>query len=251
MYDIDTKFIKKEIIPFIIVFVIGVIGLVLYVVFQYNAFAKEKRMDGQVKATHIEVISHYDSEDGEMYSPVYYYVVRGEEYECRTNFSSSIYPDLDKDMVYYNTENPSECVTDYSKKNNKLFLIFIILPLGFILLPLYKLVAIHKRIKIVEELNQRGKLIKGLPYTMQYNGEVNGKSILVPIVVYRLPNGEFVTLKGDARYDNRNHDEDGLVDLVIDETDPKKYFIDFEINRLTGNTKDDYYVDPNSPQQKF
>ena len=31
-----------------------------------------------------------------------------------------------------------------------------------------------------------------------------------------------------------------MVDLIIDESDPNNYFIDFEINRLTGNLPQDY-----------
>lgn len=32
-----------------------------------------------------------------------------------------------------------------------------------------------------------------------------------------------------------------MVDLVIDESNSENYFIDFEINRLTGNFQSDYY----------
>ena len=33
-----------------------------------------------------------------------------------------------------------------------------------------------------------------------------------------------------------------MVDLVIDEANPNNYFIDFEINRLSGNLPTDYYT---------
>lgn len=51
-------------------------------------------------------------------------------------------------------------------------------------------------------------------------------------------------LFGDPRHDGRTYDADGLVDLIIDESNPNHYFIDFEINRLTGNTKSDYFQIP-------
>lgn len=35
-----------------------------------------------------------------------------------------------------------------------------------------------------------------------------------------------------------------MVDLVIDESNPSNYFIDFEINRLSGNQSTDYYNQP-------
>ena len=30
--------------------------------------------------------------------------------------------------------------------------------------------------------------------------------------------------------------------LIIDESNPDNYYIDFEINRLTGNSSQDYYL---------
>ena len=32
-----------------------------------------------------------------------------------------------------------------------------------------------------------------------------------------------------------------MVDLLIDESNPDNYYIDFEINRLSGNLPQDYY----------
>ena len=46
---------------------------------------------------------------------------------------------------------------------------------------------------------------------------------------------------GDARYDRKTFDSDGMVDLLIDENNPENYFIDFEINRINGNLPQDYY----------
>ena len=37
-----------------------------------------------------------------------------------------------------------------------------------------------------------------------------------------------------------------MVDLVIDENNPKNYFIDFEINRLSGNLPSDYAQSSNT-----
>ena len=61
------------------------------------------------------------------------------------------------------------------------------------------------------------------------------------VVDYTLSNGENVTLYGDARYDNKLCDDDGMVDLLIDENNQDNYYIDFEINRLSGNLPQDYY----------
>lgn len=55
---------------------------------------------------------------------------------------------------------------------------------------------------------------------------------------------EKVKLKGDPRHDRKLIDTDGMVDLVIYESNPSNYFIDFEINRLSGNQSTDYYNQP-------
>ena len=56
-----------------------------------------------------------------------------------------------------------------------------------------------------------------------------------------IENGVTITLHGDTRFDRKVFDADGMADLVIDESHPENYFIDFEINRLTGNLQGDYY----------
>ena len=49
-----------------------------------------------------------------------------------------------------------------------------------------------------------------------------------------------------APYNRKYSDQDGMVDLVIDENSPKNYFIDFEINRLSGNLPSDYAQSSNT-----
>ena len=80
---------------------------------------------------------------------------------------------------------------------------------------------------------------------------VNNKRIFKPIVEYTLPSGSVITLEGDARHDKKLSDEDGLVDLLIDENNPSNYFIDFEINRLSGNLPTDYYDANNNNKEEM
>jgi hypothetical protein len=70
-----------------------------------------------------------------------------------------------------------------------------------------------------------------------------------PIVAFTLPDGTPLVLEGDVRYDMKHSDADGLIDVIIDEKNPKRYFMDFEINRLTGNLKEDYYVFPKTQSE--
>ena len=61
------------------------------------------------------------------------------------------------------------------------------------------------------------------------------------VVDYTFPSGREISLYSDLRYDGKTYDSDGMVDLLIDENDPTKYFIDLEINRKSGNLPTDYY----------
>ncbi len=95
-------------------------------------------------------------------------------------------------------------------------------------------------------LNKKGKLIKNIPYKMEETGmSVNNVPILRMVIDYTLPSGEEVILYGDPIYDSKNINNDELVDLLIDEDNPKNYFIDFEINRLSGNLPEDYFDNNN------
>lgn len=251
MYDINTKFVKKGKKMFSLFFIIGFIFLIILGSIGIGGLIKKNRMDSTVMSTRVEISSHYDDDGNTMYSPTYYYKVNGEEYACRSTSSSSIYPGDDNKLVYYDSKNPKDCISEYGTKSNVIFIAFMALPLLFIGIGVYQFIKINKRVKAIEELNQRGKLVKGLPYRMEDTGTViNNVPIQRPVVDYVLPSGVTVTLRGDSRFDKKSFDGDGLVDLVIDESNPDLYFIDFEINRLTGNTSSDYYKDANGNPYK-
>lgn len=133
-------------------------------------------------------------------------------------------------------------MTEYSKSNNIFPLLFTVLPLIFIVVSVVNITKVIKRIKSINELNKKGKLVKNLPYHLENTSmAVNNVPIQMPVVNYSLPSGETVVLYGDPRHDKKIADADGMVDLVIDESNPENYFIDFEINRISGNLPTDYY----------
>lgn len=130
---------------------------------------------------------------------------------------------------------------EYDKPQNYFCLVFFVMPIIAVLVGIVGLVKVNIKIKMIKKLNKVGKLVKGLPYTMEPSGlSVNNSPILRPVVEYHLDGGDIVKLYGDARFDRLWKDRDGLVDLVIDENNPDNYFIDFEINRLGGNLPTDY-----------
>lgn len=202
-----------------------------------------KSLDSEIMSNHVEIKTYEDSDGDTMYSPTYYYNIRGKEYKCSSQGSSSIMPSTKNGKVYFDSKNPSRCITDYSRGNNKWILLFLLLPIVFIGTAVYNIIKVNKRIKLINELNTTGKLVKNLPYRLENTGmSVNGVQIQRPVVDYTLPSGTTITLQGDPRHDKKVADKDGMVDLIIDEANPNNYFIDFEINRLSGNLPTDYYT---------
>ena len=242
MYDIDLKNVKKGKRFYLMFLVVGILFLVIFGAVVISSFVKLKSLDKEVISDRVEVNSHIDSDGTRMYSPTYYYTVDGNMYACSSNSSSNVNPGTSNKKVYYKSSSPSTCMTEYSKSSNYMFLIFLIIPIIFIVVAVLNMKKIDKRIKIIEELNQTGKLVKNLPYRLVDTGmTVNNVRIKKPVVDYTLPSGTVIQLDGDARHDRKSFDADGMVDLVIDESNPNNYFIDFEINRITGNLPTDYY----------
>lgn len=242
MYDINTENVKKGKLFFMVFFFAGLLFLVVMCSFGIPIIVKYKSLDSSVTSSRVEVRSYLNDESEFMYSPTYYYKVDETTYSCKSNTSSSVDPGTDNKTVYYDSKNPSDCITEYSWSKLKVMVLFLILPISFIILAIVGIIKTNRRVKQIMELNQKGKLVKNLPYRLVETGRiVNNVPILMPVVDYVLPSGKTVTLKGDARHDRKNSDADGMVDLLIDESNPSNYFIDFEINRLSGNLPQDYY----------
>lgn len=108
------KNIKSNVLLIITIIIFGGVGV--YLTFFASNISK---YDSKTKAYKIEVSERYD-DDHSNYYPTYYYKVNGEEYTCESNSGSSIYPNTKKNMVYYDSNNPKKCLTQYDKKNGKI-----------------------------------------------------------------------------------------------------------------------------------
>lgn len=233
MYDISTKNIKKGFLSYSLVLVVGIIFLVIFSGVWFSEQTKFNELDSSVMSIGVKVSSHRNSEGTTMYTPTYYYEVDGIQYSCTASTSSSSYPSDKNVKVYYDSKEPAKCMSDYSKTSNNILAFFLIIPLFCIGIAIWNFIKIFKRLKSVKELNKTGKLVKNLSYRLEdTNIVINNRRILRPVVDYRLPSGGVITLYGDA---------DGCVDLVIDENNPDNYFIDYEINQLSGNLPQDFY----------
>ena len=115
-------------------------GSIIFIVFFFFLFyplIKKNKYKGQTHAYLIEDDKYDDSEGGTMYCPKYYFIVANKTYICRPSGSESIRPDHSKDLVYYDPENPNDCLTEY-ETNRPIFQYFLILiPVPFIFIGIY------------------------------------------------------------------------------------------------------------------
>lgn len=241
MYDIDTKNVRKGKKIYYIALAVGILFLIIFGYVYISSIIKKNSLDSQTRSYRVE-INEYENSDGDtMYSPTYYYRVNGSNYSCPSSTSSSYVPDTRNGVVYYDSKNPARCMNEYSVSSNRFTFIFLFFSIISIGLSVFGFIKIKNRLRVIKELNEKGKLIKGLPYHLENTGTViNDVPIQRPVVEYTLPSGTDITLYGDPRNDYKLADSDGLVDLLIDENNPSNYYIDFEINRIGGNLPTDY-----------
>ena len=209
----------------------------------------QSKIDSETLSIKSEIWEDEDDEGYEYYGVTYTYEVNGLMYECDSNkeYDTRPYGTLTSTIEYASVD-PEICnVKGESSDGSEILfmLIWSVMPLIFMGLAIYNMNKITKRVRKVKQLNEIGKLVKGVPYEMKETGmSVNEVEIYKPVAKYYTPTGELLELNGDARFDHKSEDYDGLVDLVIDENDHTNYFIDFEINRIGGNLQSDFYVNP-------
>ena len=241
MYDINTKNVRKGKNIFYFLLGFALFFIVVFGLAFISTTTKSDSLNSETLSTGVDVKSYVNDEGTVMYKGVYYYEVDGINYICSSNVSTSSHPGTENKKVYYDSSNPSSCMVEHSSMIDYVMLIGLLVPMIFVIFALVNIRNINKRVKAINDLNKNGKLIKQLPYRLENTGTVvNGVPIKRLVIDYTLSSGVTIPLYGDPRNDRKFSDADGMVDLLIDENNPSNYFIDFEINRLTGNLPQDY-----------
>lgn len=104
---------KNKLILYLTVVLFGGIGIYLTFI-----AGNTNKYDSQTRAYKIDPNENYDSEDKIIYNPIYYFEVDGNNYECEAKGTSS-YPKKNKNIVYYDSSNPTKCKTEYEKSTSK------------------------------------------------------------------------------------------------------------------------------------
>ncbi len=119
-----------------------VIGVV-FVLFSVNLIKSDadvkKSMDSQVQSSYVshDISKRISSSSSsyslkkrkKMYTPIYHYSVNGQEYTCKARVSSSIKSTKNK-TVYYNSNNPENCLVEADNFSKNIFLILGLVVLG-------------------------------------------------------------------------------------------------------------------------
>lgn len=114
---------KEKIILYTCTIVFTVISIYL-IFFSDNT----KKYDSKTEAYNI-----VDDSNDNTYNPIYFYIVDGKEYTCTSKVGSSKKSDKKKNMVYYDSKNPENCITEYEKSTNKFAgYMFLLLTAGMI-----------------------------------------------------------------------------------------------------------------------
>ena len=115
MYDIDLKFVKKEKWFYARFFGVGLIAFVVVLGIYLLTIFKINNMDSKTLSTRVVIYVNYKDEGNTMYKPTYYFNVAGKEFACYTNLSTGYNPGTENKTVYYDSNNPENCITDFNK----------------------------------------------------------------------------------------------------------------------------------------
>ncbi len=250
MYRVNFKNVKGNRKEYQISLFIGIIFLVVISIMCYYTEARKSKFDSSVMSN--KVVLDTSTEKGDtFYSKVYYYEVDGKTYKCNSIKKSTNKPNTKNEKVYYEKDNPTNCMSESSKTTSKWMPLFLILPISFIIFSIFGFIKVNKQVKRVKYLCKNGKLVKNLPYTLEATETViNNKRLMRPVVNYILPNGNTVVLRGNNMYaEEANNNR--MIDLIIDANDPTNYYLDFSINRLSGNLTTDYYNNQETNNQNI
>ena len=179
-------------------------------------------LDSETTSTKVAIMENTNDDGEKMYTPVYTYQVNNQEYTCRSNLSTSIKPNTENGTVYYDSKKPEKCMTEATNATLPLFYLFLLFPLGMIGYGIYiyrKSQTVYKRLK---NLIKTGKLVENLPF---YLGHKEPKSKEYVYVDYH---GRKLRTDYPQKIERiRKHE---TIDLIIDESNPKLYYLDFNIH---------------------
>lgn len=205
---------------------VSITFMIVAIAIGYPTIKTKTNSDMHTTATRVEINSHRSSDGHMMYSPVFFYNVNGKEYSCSTGSSSDLKPNIDNNKIYYKSQNPDFCISEYDFIRTCIFVgIFFIIAFLLFIIGLYVLVYTIIGNTKYKNLIKHGQLIKNIPCRiLPSNVTLNDKQGYIIELEY-----QELKLKSGIKFDidtSRN-----TADLLIDPLNPKNYFIGFDITQ--------------------
>ena len=238
MYSVSTnnikylkKFYKKMLIIPIFPLLLLITILIVYCQDLYHMDSTTKVLDTK------EERKESTTSDKEYSIYHYSYQVNNKKYTCSDSGGF-----FQTKTILYNSKNPYSCMTSHKVFGWGFLHLFLIVPIVFMSRAITQIINANKNLKNIKYLQTSGKLVKTIPCIRKETGlRINNKIYYIPTIEYMLPTGIIKKLKGLERHNPYEEDTLRTIDLLIDENNPKIYYIDNRIDRITGNTDQDYY----------
>ena len=156
--------------------------------------------------------------------PIYEYSVDGVNYTCHSKISSSNI-NHNKNKVYYNSNKPSSCITQFDSSITNIFKYIIIIPIIIFIIGMIFVIKNIIRNRRYIYLSKNGTLYKDLSFDIvKTNESVNGVKLSYPQVTW---NDQVI--KGEKTTDDlKDYDK---IDLLIDPNNPKNHYLGFNITK--------------------
>lgn len=225
MYNINYKKYHKELIIGFILLIVGILLTSLYMNFVFKGAFKKLFLDNEVEAIQIN-----ENKKDDLYSPVYIFEVNNIKYYCEVENASKVKPNRKEILVFYDSNNPNNCVNEYEATPSIYSYIILFFPMFSISLGLFAIVLSLKDIKKLNTLEKNGKLIIKVIYKVEEIEIKKRKFIKVIGVDYKLDNGEIVHLISDIP--RKDIEILGYIDLLIDEDDLNNFYMDFNLKNI-------------------
>ena len=190
----------------------------------FNGALRKLFLDSKVEAVKIN-----ENKNNNLYSPVYIFEVNNKKYYCEVRNASKIKPDRKEILVYYDPQNPNDCVNEYEATPSIYSYIIMFFPMFSISLGLFAVVLSLKDIKKLNYLEKNGTLIKNMVYCIEEVEIKKRKFIKVVGIDYKLSSGEIIHLIGDLP--KKDIDVIGYIDLLIDKKNLNNFYMDFNLMR--------------------
>lgn len=240
MFYVNKESVWKNRRKWIIILILGIILAAALGFYYFYTMLQKDKFNAKVKAFDINE-NCAENFGVNLCSPIYYFRADKKEYACSSKTSSTQFS-RDEDIVFYQTGNPSNCVTEFDTNPSIIFLGGFIIGDVLAVIGIIGLISTIISSRRINNLCRVGVLYKGLDYQLIASEEDSG--FMHPEVDLELQDGRKIHLIGETKYDNKYSRSSGKIDVLIDPKNLSNYYMDFGIF-FTGDVKDkviDYNV---------